>query len=257
MANRNDILKELQELNSNLPGLAHQNAYQVPAGYFNELADELLKRVKALEASTAKEELAILSPLLSSIKKETPFTVPAGYFDTIGNTIEQTVLKGTSQEAGEELEELSPLLSSLQKKSTYTVPEGYFENLNPVGELSEPVAKVIPITRRKWVRYAAAAIVIGFVATLGLWNRGGQGESIDPSTKSFAWVEKNLKKVSTDEITEFVESVNIENSDAVAKVDGKDEISNLLKDVSDKEIQDFLNETQSAETSTGDDLILN
>lgn len=257
MANRNDILAELQELNSSLAYIADQGTYMVPTGYFEGLADEILKRVKALDAHTAKEELYQLSPLLSSIKKETPFTVPAGYFDAIGEKIEQTVLNEAGQDAEKELQELSPLLSGLKNKSTYTVPTGYFENLQPVAqqEKQEPVAKVVLLSRRTWVRYAAAAIIVGFVATFALLNRNAQGK-IDPSTKSYAWVQKNLKKVSTDDITEFVESVNIDNGD-VAKTDAKNEISSLLKDVSDKEIQDFLNDMPSTETETDDDSILN
>ena len=43
----------------------------------------------------------------------------------------------------------------------------------------------------------------------------------------------------------------------IAKTETKDEINNLLKDVSDKEIQDFLNDTQAVESETDDDLILN
>ena len=251
-------MKELQELNSPLADVAPQSTYRVPAGYFDGLADELLKQVKALEASSAKEELDILSPLLGSIKKETPFTVPAGYFDTIGTTMEQTVLQGTEQDAQAELEDLSPLLSGLKNKSTYAVPAGYFENLKPVipGEAVKPAAKVIPFTQRKWVRYAAAAVIIGFVATFGFLNNS-KPEKIDPSTKSFAWVEKNLKKVSTDDITQFVESVNLESGEVLAKTDSKKEMNDLLKDVSDKEIQDFLNDTQAGEASADDDLILN
>ncbi len=262
MANRNEILTELQELNSSLASAAYQNTYQVPTGYFEGLADSLLKRVRALEAATAKEELAQLSPLLGSIKKEMPFSIPDGYFDTIGKKIEIAVSNGTEQDAETELQELSPLLSELKKKNTYAVPTGYFENLQPaVGrEVNEPVAKVIPITQRKWIRYVAAAVVIGFVATFAFLKGGKQdGNSIDPSTKSFAWVQKNLKKVSTDDITKFVELANTETTD-IAKTDTKDknEINSLLKDVSDKEIQDFLNDTQSAETGSDDnDLILN
>ena len=65
-----------------------------------------------------------------------------------------------------------------------------------------------------------------------------------------------MKKVSTDDINEFVELASAGTPDIV-KTDTKDEISNLLKDVSDKEIQDFLNDTQAAETETEDDLNLN
>ncbi|MGZ8552018.1 MAG: hypothetical protein ACXWV8_01350, partial [Chitinophagaceae bacterium] len=141
-------------------------------------------------------------------------------------------------------------------KETYGVPVGYFENLQPAFNIERAGsnAKVVSITSRKWFRYAAAALVIGFVATMAFLIR--DKKDIDPSNKSYAWVKKNLKKVSTDDINEFVELANAETTD-IAKVEAKDEIDNLLKDVSDKEIQEFLNETQLAEPGTDDDLILN
>jgi hypothetical protein len=254
MTQRNYILQELKELKSILADTGFQNTYQAPAGYFEGLADEILKRVKALESTTATEELANLSPLLSTISKEMPHSVPAGYFDTLGKKLEQTIATNKDQTPQEELENLSPLLSGLKKRKTFTVPEGYFENLRPAIDLenSGSATKVIPITSHKWFRYAAAAVVIGFVATVGFLFLNKK--DIDPT--NYAWVKKNLKKVSTDDINEFVELANAETFDVV-KVDAKDEISNLLKDVSDKEIQDFLNDTQSAESGTDDDLILN
>jgi hypothetical protein len=259
MTQRDTILQELQELKSSLADAGFQNVYQVPAGYFDGLADEILKRARALEATTAKEELENLSPLLSTISKKMPHSVPVGYFDTLEKKLEQAISTDSEQTAKEELETLSPLLSELKNKKTYTVPVGYFENLQPTISVDKEnegsKTKIVSITSRKWFRYAAAAVVIGFVATIGfiVFNRN---ESIDPANKSYAWVEKNLKKVSTDEINEFVELANEGTTDMV-KTEAKDEISNLLKDVSDKEIQEFLNETQLAEPGTDDDLILN
>lgn len=257
MTNRDTILQELQQLNSSLGNMAYQNTtYQVPGGYFEGLAPEMLKRVKALDSTTTTEELANLSPLLSSIKKEMPYSVPAGYFDTFGKKIEQTISDEIDQDAQEELQRLSPLLSSLKNNEPYTIPEGYFENLQPVVDIESKrsEAKVISITGRKWFRYAVAAVVIGFVATFALLLKDNR--DIDPGTKSYAWIQKSLKKVSTDDINEFVELASTETADVV-KVDAKDDISNLVKDISDKEIQDFLNDTQSAEAGADDDIILN
>lgn len=257
MTQRDTISQELQELKSILADTGFQNPYQVPAGYFDGLADEILNRVRALETTSPSEELAALSPLLSSISKKMPHSVPAGYFDTLGKKLEQTISTHTDETAQEELENLSPLLSQLKKKTSYTVPDGYFENLQPAitTENTGTGANVVSLTRTKWFRYAAAALVIGFVATIGFFALNKK-EPIDPENKSFAWVKKNLKKVSTDEITEFVELANEESVD-VARNGGKNEINNLLKDVSDKEIQEFLNDTQLAEAGTDHDLILN
>jgi len=257
MTERNNILQELQELKSSLANTGFKNPYQVPAGYFDGLADEILNRIRALEATSASEELDILSPLLGSISKKMPHSVPAGYFDALGKKLEQTILTSNDGSVQEELETLSPLLSQLQKKPTYTVPAGYFENLQPsvVKENTATETKVVSITRNKWFRYAVAAVMIGVVATIGFLTLNKK-ETIDPENKSFAWVKKNLNKVSTAEINQFVELANEETTD-VAKLDAKDEINNLLKDVSDKELQEFLNDTQLSEAGTDDDLILN
>ncbi len=42
MTNRNTILKELEELESVLASHDPQNIYAVPAGYFEDLADQIL-----------------------------------------------------------------------------------------------------------------------------------------------------------------------------------------------------------------------
>lgn len=256
MAHQDNILRELLDLNSGLSTISRQNVYHAPVGYFDNLEGKIMNSIKALDAINAAEELAFLSPLLSQTSKTNPYNVPVGYFDGLEKKLE-AIISVEGQTATEEIESLSPLLSSLKNKSTYTVPEGYFEKVPVVNEnaVTETKARVISITSRRWFRYAAAAIVIGVVATIG-FIRFNNGKNIDPSEKSFAWIQKNMKKVSTDDINEFVELASAGSADMV-KVETKDEISNLLKDVSDKEIQDFLNDTQAAESETEDDLILN
>ncbi len=257
MAQREYILQELRALNSSLAGIDQHPMYLVPAGYFDSLAGKIMQKVRASEATTANEELAHLAPMLNAISKTGPYSVPAGYFDSIDKKLAKIVFTSKDQTVEEELETLSPLLLQLKDKATYSVPEHYFEQLDQASRSTAPVqkAKVISITRRRWVRYAAAAIVVGLVATIG-FTFLNKKESVESNDKSLAWIEKNLKKVSTDDISEFVESVSIESTDIV-KTATKDEVRNLLKDVTDKEIQDFLNETQVDEAESSDDLILN
>ena len=69
MTNRETILNELKDLGSAL-NYRPQNNYTVPNGYFEGLPAQILNRIKALEASDAKEELKYLSPLLSNVSKE-------------------------------------------------------------------------------------------------------------------------------------------------------------------------------------------
>ena len=80
MTQRENILQELRELKSILADADFQTTYKAPAGYFDGLAEEILNRVKALEATSASEELVALSPLLSSISKKNASFRPCRLF---------------------------------------------------------------------------------------------------------------------------------------------------------------------------------
>lgn len=243
------ILQELQELNSSLAPDAPGRGYQVPAGYFDNLAANILQRVKALEARTAAEELMHLSPLLAGISKELPYTIPADYFASL----DPAFVFYEEMSATDELEQLSPLLGGLAKKAPFQVPEGYFEKPLPLVESDQP-APVIRMARGRWFKYAVAASVTAIVALSAfLWLNQ---KSIPGANKQpYAWVEKNMKKVSTDDISRFVELAE-ETTPDVVKVGATADISSLLKNVSDKEIQDFLKDVPADEADE-DDILLN
>jgi hypothetical protein len=262
MTNRNTILNELADLGSDLKDHNPQNIYAVPAGYFEGLAAQILNRIKALETSNAKEELAYLSPLLSNVSKEMPYAVPADYFQNFSDGMLQRLGEHTDyQTSEEEIETLSPLLSSLKNKNPYSAPAGYFKKLetgilrkDSFGEKKE--TEVISITKRRWYRLAVAAVVIGVIVIGGLvFFRSGQ---VDPKKNPESWVYQNVtKKISTEKIDEFVKLAEDETTANVAEENDatkKAEIKELMKDVSEKEIQDFLNDTvalePNSETST-------
>lgn len=288
MTRNNHISQELQELQSILASIETVPVYQVPANYFEDLAAQVLRRIKAAESTTVAEELSHLSPLLSTIKKETPYSIPADYFATLNPSIgvEQDtaeelatlspLLSGlkkempfsipegyfetatpvffTEQTAAEELVSLSPLLHSLTKEMPYSVPADYFENLvaTPAQEKQGP-AKVVSLGSRKWFRYAAAAVVIGFVAVSGFFFFNRSNTNVTAEGGAVAEV---IKKVSAEKIDQFVEMTASE-TDELAQVDTKAEVNTLMKDISDKEIQEFLADTQNGDTENSDDLILN
>ena len=255
MTNRNTILNELNDLGSTLGNYSPQNIYTVPNGYFEGLPTQILNRIKAFEATNAKEELEYLSPLLSDISKDIPYSVPAGFFQNLNEEVLQKISKRSNhQTSEEEIEILSPLLSSLKNKNPYSVPAGYFETLETTGEKTE--TKVISITRRRWYRLAVAAAVIGIVAIGGLlFSKPGQ---IDPNKNPQAWINKNVNKnVSQDKLDEFVklaedETVNMIPENDVTK---QAEIKELMKDVSEKEIEDFLNDAIALESNDKDALM--
>jgi hypothetical protein len=244
MTNRENILQELNELKSTLATVTPQNVYAVPEEYFDNLATQVLNRIKALEANNAAEELVHLSPVIKKISKEIPFSVPRGYFETLAENTLQTIREGNDhQTAKEELETLSPLLNRLNKKMPYTVPQGYFESIGKKGKV--PVAKVISITHRRWFKYVAAAVVTGFFVLAGFVYLNTR-KAVDPVEQPYAWVKKNINKVDTADINAFVNLADEEllNQASLANNPAKPvEITELMKDVSDKEIQEFLDAT--------------
>lgn len=257
MTTRNTILNELKDLESSLANYSPQNIYTVPNGYFEGLPTQILNRIKALEATDPKEELNYLSPLLSNISKEIPYAVPAGFFQHMSEDVLQNVANPAHhQTSEEEIETLSPLLSSLKNKNPYSVPAGYFENLETGIEKNE--TKVISIARRRWYRLAVAAVFIGVVAIGGLlFIRSGQ---VDPNKNPDKWISKNVnKKVSGEKIDEFVKLAEDEPLNAADENDEtkQAEIKELMKDIPEKEIQDFLNDALALSSNDETDALMN
>ena len=259
-------MNELADLGSDLKDHDPQNIYAVPAGYFEGLPDQILNRVKALEATNAKEELTYLSPLLSKVSKEMPYAVPARFFQDLSEVLLKKISEHEDyQTSEEEIETLSPFLSSLKNKNPYSVPAGYFEALeskvvrkDSFGEKKE--TKVISITRRRWYRLAVAAVVIGILVISGLLfiNRNNK---VTIAKNPGKWIEKNVvDKVNKDKIDEFVTLANDDNSEKVddqSDAAKKAEIKELMKDVPEKEIEEFLNDAIALESNTDTDGSMN
>lgn len=259
MTNRNTILNELTGLGSTLANHSTQNLYEIPDDYFEGLANQILNRVKALEAANAKDEIDYLSPLLGNVSKEMPYTVPVGYLGNLDENILERIREHADyQTSEEEIVSISPLLSDLRNKNPYKVPGDYFENFKPGIEKQE--AKVISIVKHKSYRLAIAAAIIGLLAIGALLFI--QSGKVDPNTDPDKWIAKNVqKKVSVEKIDEFValakedEAMNPA-ADQTAPMK-PEEIKELMKDVPEKDIQDFLNDAVALESNNDADEIMN
>lgn len=252
----NDTIQELRGLNSKLAEIPKTEIYTVPGGFFENFATTVLTRVKAENDINHGEELNLLSPFLNNISKEIPYNTPTGYFDKLEEKLMNGVREHADyQDSEEELHHISPLLSSISKKTPYSAPEGYFEkfakDFTPSDTSSKP-AKVVPLTYRKWPRYLAAAVLVGAIATTSIFvliRRKGPNIS-----NSYAWVKKSMNKISTDDINNFIRSTDGElpqkGTIASAPASSAD-INDLLKDVSNKEIKNFLDETSGGTAGNG------
>ena len=243
-------MNELTGLGSTLANHSVQNIYTVPDGYFESLANQILNRIKALETTDAKKEIEYLSPMLSVVSKEIPYSVPVGYFGNLDETILQRIREHADyQTSEEEIESLSPMLSGLRNENPYSVPADYFENFKP--DVKEE-AQVISITKRRWFRLAIVAAIIGVIA-IGAILFFGSGK-VDPNKNPEEWIAKNVKKkVSTEKIDEFVALAK--EDDSMKPVDQNisektDEIKELMKDVPEKDITEFLNDAVALESNT-------
>lgn len=266
MTNRDTILNELNDLGSTLGNYNPQNIYAVPTGYFEGLPTRIMNRIKALDTTNAREELENLSSLLSNVSKETLYAVPAGYFQNLSGDVLQKIKENSNhlsqepfgQTSEEEIENLSPILSSLKNKNPYSVPADYFESLETKTGKKEATVISITKTKRRWYRLAAAALVIGVIAIGGLLFIGKNSVSVDNPQ---AWINKNVnKRVSPEKIDEFVtlvkDDANVkreEETDAIKQA----EIKELMKDVPEKDIEEFLNDAVALGSNSDTEEIMN
>lgn len=253
MTKRTPIQDELDGLGSLLADHTPQNSYSVPDGYFEGLADQILLKVKKITSEISQDSI------LNSISNMPPFTVPSGYFNGLEERLMDGIRKHPDyQTSREEIAQLSPLLENMSREMPYEAPHKYFENLSAQKEKKE--TKVVSMSfRRTWIRYAAAAVMVGVVAVSALMMIKPNG--LDPKENPQAWVKKNVtKKIDSEKLDAFVsltaEDQNLKTTVANPAVTTA-EIRELMKDVSEKEIQDFLNETVVLESYNTDDILLN
>ena len=254
MATNNNILLELQELKSTLANMAVQNIYTVPDGYFEGLAGQVLNRIKAMEATSAAEELGYLSPMLSGVSKQMPYTIPEGYFESLESGLLYSTRNITDEGAKDELEILSPLLSGLNKKMPYAVPEDYFANLSEkavANENKKAPAKIISIGS-KWFRYAAAAVVASAIVLVGFFiTNNTKKESGEKVMANFSKDLKKLKLNDTqeDKLIEDYLDAGLTGKEMVKLNPGNNapDVINLLKDVPEDELNDLQEQSEAME----------
>ncbi len=223
--------------------ISKDNAYQVPEGYFDGLANTILNRIKAAEAKDANEELELLSPALNQISKTNPFTVPDGYF----SELPENVVSGVQAVAfvNEELENLAPWMTALKQKNVYTVPQGYFDTLSDtiLAKAKHQPAKVISFNfTKRIIRYAAAAVVVGVMA-IGAWIMLKPSQQVVVAKNSVdTIVSPKLKTFTDEDIQNFVNNNGASLADVTTGDITTDDTKVLFADISDDELQQYLQE---------------
>ncbi len=245
--------EELKDISSLLSSIDKRGPYHIPDGYFENFAGKLISSIKAAEADSVSEELETLSPLLSQLSRKAPFSIPDDYFSELSHN----AIAGAKavEFVNDELENLSPLMNGLKGIHVYKAPEGYFQNLpdTVINKIKKPQqARVIALHNRKnWLRYAAAAAVIGIIATSTLFIFNNK---FSPKSFAYANIDGNqltdsLQNTNDEDILSYMQSHNIQMTDtsnSVALLDLNDnDADDMLADVSDNELQQYANDNYS------------
>ncbi|MCU7551098.1 hypothetical protein OCK74_18405 [Chitinophagaceae bacterium LB-8] len=244
MDSRTHIQSELMEMNSSLPFNVKMPVFNVPEGYFERFADGVLAKIKGKQAVTPSDELSTLSPLLAGISRKMPFSVPEDYFSEATKSLPELIQE----------EHLPEVFSVVGRAMPYEIPAGYFDELpyQVLDKVAKPKGKVISFNR-SWMRYAAAAVLIGIVALSSIVYFSNRN-NIDPTEQSESWIAKKLKNVSNQEIEEFIKTISFGNGNGTetAKKGNQEsqDIEKMLKDVSDTELDAFLSQVPSGNGET-------
>jgi hypothetical protein len=243
MKMQQEIFEEINGISNVIANIGNENPYAVPLNYFATVADEITDNIK-------------ISELFK--KPVTPFEVPENYFDNLSNNILSKIKQNTfavseENEISAELETIAPLLNTINKRNVYSVPDEYFNSFS-VNISKKPVpAKVINLfSRRKWLGYVVAAVITGIVATAGFYFFDNTSNTDNPYQQlSKINITDGISKLSDAEINAFLNTqsagVNFDNTLNNDSDDNTD-IQEYLNNISDDEIQQYLNNNKNPAT---------
>ncbi len=216
METYNDISDELSSMESPLAGMSRNMPYQLPEGYFDRLATQVLTAIIVPDEITA----------LEGGTKKMPFDVPNGYFDQL----QASVLQQVQQES---------IAASLPKENVYTTPEGYFDILPghimaAIHASEAPQAKKTRIIGWKSIGWAAAAVVIlglGMGSVKMIWPGAESKESLAkiPATSIQAYVQQNIDEFDSELIeNNIAANINLHTQPGLPNTIDKNDIIQYL-----------------------------
>ena len=230
MENNNYIRQELMEVSPSIVQIEKSNLYSVSPSYFDSLSQEIMEKIQ-----TGKEPVYFFSSVM-------PYFVPEGYFVYLSEKILQKISQENKLGVSEELETISPLLNTINKKPVYSVPEGYFDRMPviPAKEIKPGMKVISGKLSTKLFRYAIAAVFIS-ILSVGMFLFLGKSKK----ELQLQAVTAEVQKLSDEDIVEFLKKTTA--SDEVTTITSKalkeNDIKKSISEMSDKEIQQFLQES--------------
>lgn len=240
METTKDISIELQQLSPTLAAISKMPVYQLPAGYFDRLPEQMLNRVlgeATLEASVAQ-----------------PFAVPEGYFESLaGNVLAR--IKAQAKTPAEELARIAPLLNTISKEPVFTVPQGYFESLELTLPLAVMPAKVVRMPRRRIWQLAVAACTTAVIAVGAFLFTGkddaGTAAVIPYDSAVNMNLAAELDDVNEQEINTYLSQSATAGVSYNTVIPEDVNVEEYLQETSDEEIREYLQQAPAALETTG------
>ena len=234
MKNKNIIFEELKEISLLMVQINKSNVYSVSSSYFDEFFLNIIKKIRLMEE------------LYNKAASVAPYRIPANYFTNLPQAIinKVSLSQKLSDEVFEEIQSIAPILNTISKKPVYTVSADFFEKMQmPVMEVEKQEAKVVSISKWPKVFKLSAAAVIILFSGIGLYT------ITTKNTVSLAFgnnARNKIKNLSKEEIVNFLKfNIPAENVTTVSRYKLKNDnaIKSSLRQISDKEIEQFLKET--------------
>ncbi len=260
MQNRNNILQELESIAPAVANIPFENTYAVSDQYFYTLSEEILEKIQI--------------PVFLADSKLDPFTTPVGYFDELADKINARIgqeclnteikpdelhlignqnimnvpdgfFEGLStgimasirhkEALKQELKGIAPVLNNISKDNVYTLPEGYFDTLAPATSVPKKATVIKMAVVRKWVAYAAAAIITAVLAT------GGIRYILNTSVNQID-IQTEVAKQEDDAIIQYLEKQSdISYAIMETTTENAPAENSFLESMSDEEIKEYLN----------------
>lgn len=196
--------------------LDRQNAFSVPENYFEDVNEHIHS---AIFLDRLKQESQVNS-----------FEVPENYFNELTERIENSVK-----------------LAAFPKETPFIVPDQYFETLQDrisakiANENPEKTAKVIPLWRRSFVKYASAACFV-LMASFGIYFYPNGSSNIPVAQTQAADLanEQLLYDIDESTIIEHLEAQNTPSSNSNS-VSGTEMENYILNSYSPSDLSHELN----------------
>ncbi|MEI6264002.1 MAG: hypothetical protein WCP74_02790 [Sphingobacteriia bacterium] len=189
-----------------------------------------------------KAELLEISPFLVDISKNMPQGLPNGYFESFSSEILK-LAKESSFSVESELASIAPLLNQISKTPVQHLPKGYFTDFTI--QSPKEATKIVQLrVVRKWVSYAAAAMIAGVLITAGFVFNNKKSKSFDFEFYSKIDVPAALNQASEDALQDYLNSTA--SLSGTEHLTIPEEMENInqgnFQQISDEELKEYLNE---------------